>query len=178
MKEETNKTNHKAARIACIALAILSSGCGDGFFHDAHGGFGSVLSRQLRARMADVDVELLEYTGCQIVQSDDPEARCKGISDTEIEVFVDGQSLIFDFSNAVEEGQISDVEFEGYVLVVNEDSSLPPILEAIVDAAKSSTGAEDVDVQFDDKSVVVNFQGLGYDDATFVKVDLVFDQAS
>jgi hypothetical protein len=75
-------------------------------------------------------------------------------------------------------GRISETELEGYVLVAKEDSELPPILEAIVDAVRSSAGFEHVDVDFDHKSVVVNFQGLDYDETTFVKVDLVFDQQS
>ena len=123
-------------------------------------------------------MELLEYTGCKVVQSDDPKARCQSVSETQIEVFVDGRSLIFDFSNVSKTGRISEGEFEGYVLVVEEDSGLPPILDAIVDALKSSPGSENLDVQFDDKSVVVNLQGLDYDGDTFIKVDLVFDQES
>jgi hypothetical protein len=85
--------------------------------------------------------------------------------------------MIFDFSNVTKRGKISDADFEGYILSVTEDSNLPPILEAIVDATKSSIDSQDLDVQFDDKSVAVNFQGLAYDDATFIKVDLVFADA-
>ena len=54
---------------------------------------------------------------------------------------------------------------------------MPRILEAILDATQSTIGSEDLDVQFDDATVAVNFQGLDYDDATFVKIDLVFDEA-
>ncbi|MGD8316689.1 MAG: hypothetical protein PVH21_10750 [Myxococcales bacterium] len=178
MKTKANKMDHRATWIICAAVAALGAGCGDGFFHKPGGMFDAVLSRQIRARMAEADVELLEYTGCQIVRSDDPDARCEGVSDTQIEVFVDGQSLIFDFSNVAKDGRISETDFEGYVLVANEGSRMPRILQAIVDAAESSIAAEQVDLQFDDESVVVNFQGIDYDDATFVKVDLVLDEPS
>ena len=38
----------------------------------------------------------------------------------------------------------------------------------------------DMEIQIfvDDKNVAVNFQGLDFDDSTFIKVDLVFDEAS
>jgi len=178
MKSDSNKMGHKATWIVFVALAWSASGCGDGFFHKPGGMFDAVLSRQIGSRIAGADVELLEYTGCKVVQSEDPEARCESVSETQIEVFVDGQSLIFDFSNVSKTGRISEGEFEGYVLVVDEASGLPPILDAIVDAIQSSAGSENLDVQFDDKSVVVNFQGLDYDGDTFIKVDLMFDQES
>lgn len=178
MKTKPNKMGLKAISMMCVAMAALGSGCGDGFFHKPGGIFDAVLSRQIRARMAEADVELLEYTGCQVVRGDDPEARCEGVSDTQIEVFIDGQSLIFDFSNVAKDGRISEAEFEGYVLLPSEGSRMPRILRAIVDAAESKIAAEQIDVQFDEKSVVVNFQGLDYDDATFVKVDLVLDEPS
>jgi hypothetical protein len=76
--------------------------------------------------MGGAEVDVLEYTGCEVMQSSDPEAHCEGVS-------------------------------------VTEDSNLPPILQAIVDATKSTIDAQDVDVDFDDKSVAVNFQGLGAD---------------
>jgi hypothetical protein len=120
---------------------------------------------------------LLAYTGCEVVEGTDPEARCEGVSGTHVEVFLDGQSMIFDFSNVSKGGTISEADFEGYILSITEDSGLPPILEAIVDASKSTIDSQDLDVQFDDKNVSVNFQGLAYDDATFVKVDFVFDEA-
>jgi len=178
MKNKPNRMDRRAGWVVCAGLVSLASGCGDGFFHKPGGVFEAMLSRQISARMADADVELLEYTGCQVLRSDDPDAHCQSVSDNQIEVFVDGQSLIFDFSNVSKTGRISEGEFEGYVLVVEEDSGLPPILDAIVDALKSSPGSENLDVQFDDKSVVVNLQGLDYDGGTFIKVDLMFDQES
>jgi hypothetical protein len=60
---------------------------------------------------------------------------------------------------------------------VTEHSRLPRILEAILDATQSTIDSQDLDIQFDDKNVAVNFQGLDYDDATFVKIDLVFEDA-
>ncbi len=178
MGRKLNNTVRKVSLAVFAALIALTAGCGDGFLNQGGGLFGSSLAGHLTDRMRGADVDLLEYTGCEVVESEDPEARCESVSGTEIEVFIDGQSMIFDFSNVTERGKISDADFEGYILSVTEDSNLPPILEAIVDATKSSIDSQDLDVQFDDKSVAVNFQGLAYDDATFIKVDLVFADAS
>lgn len=167
----------QAALTTFAALMVLTAGCGDGLFHKAGGASGSALSRQLITGIRGDDVELLGYTGCEELERDNAEARCVGVSGTRVEVFVDGESIIFDFSNVTKGGKISDADFEGYILTAAEDSSLPPILEAIIDASSSSIDSDGLDVQFDNKTVAVNFQGLDYDDATFIKIDLVFDEA-
>lgn len=176
-----HKHNHKARTVSLAvfaALISLTAGCGDGFFTKGDGFVGSALSERVRDAMGDAEVDVFEYTGCEVTDSSDPDARCKGVSDTQIEVFIDGQSIIFDFSNVTKDGKISEADFEGYIVSVTEDSNLPPILEAIVDATKSTVASKDVDVDFDDKNVAVNFQGLDYDDATFVKIDLLFDEGA
>jgi hypothetical protein len=178
MEHKLNNTARTVSLVAFAALISFTAGCGDGFFAKGEGPVGSALSRHVRDAMGGAEVDVLEYTGCEVMQSGDPEARCEGVSDTQIEVFIDGQSIIFDFSNVTKDGTISEADFEGYIVSVTEDSNLPPILQAIVDATKSTIDAQDVDVDFDDKSVAVNFQGLDYDDATFVKIDLVFDDAA
>jgi hypothetical protein len=176
MERKLNNTVRNAALRMFAALIALTAGCGDGFFNKEGGTFRSALAQYVKDGMGG-EVELLAYTGCEVVEGTDPEARCEGVSGTHVEVFLDGQSMIFDFSNVSKGGTISEADFEGYILSITEDSGLPPILEAIVDASKSTIDSQDLDVQFDDKNVSVNFQGLAYDDATFVKVDFVFDEA-
>jgi len=178
MEHKLNNTIRKAALATLIALVALTAGCGDGFFTRPGGMINAALSKQIRERMGGAEVDVLEYTGCQVVNSSDAAARCQGVSETEIEIFVDGQSIIFDFSNVAKGGKISEAGFEGYVVSVADESRVPPILEAVVDAVKSSIGSKDVAVEFDDKNIAVNFQGLDFDETTFIKVDLVFDQAS
>ena len=176
-----HKLNHTARTVSLVVFATLVSltaGCGDGFFTKGEGFVGSALSKHVKDAIGDTEVDVLEYTGCEVTDSSDPEARCEGVSGTQIEVLIDGQSIIFDFSNVTKDGKISEAEFEGYIVSLTEDSNLPPILEAIIDATKSTIASKDVDVDFDDKNVAVNFQGLDYDDATFIKIDLVFDEAA
>lgn len=175
MDHNLNNAVRNALLVFFAVLVSLTAGCGNGFFSEGDGLIGSALSKRVRNAIGGAEVDVLEYTGCEVTDSSDPEARCKGVSDTQIEVFIDGQSIIFDFSNVTKAGKISEADFEGYIVSVTEDSNLPPILEAIIDATKSTVGSQNVDVDFDDKNIVVNFRGLEYDDATFVKIDLVFE---
>ena len=177
MEHKLNNTVRKAALATLAALIALTAGCGDGLFSRDGGMFSTALVKQIRERMGVAEVDVLEYTACEVVNSD-AEAHCQGVSETEIEVFVDGNSIMFDFSNVAKDGKISEGGFEGYVVSAADESHVPPILEAVVDAVESSIGSRNVHVEFDDKNVAVNFQGLDFDETTFIKVDLMFDQAS
>lgn len=180
MEIKLNNTFRKAVLVLVALLFALTTGCGDGFFNKAGDPFNSSLSRRIvesMGSMGGAEVDLVELTACEVRESNDPDARCEGVSGTQIEVFLDGESIIFDFSNVTKGGKISASEFEGYIVSVTEDSRMPRILQAILDATQSTIESEDLDVQFDDTTVAVNFQGLAYDDATFVKIDLVFDDA-
>ncbi len=52
------------------------------------------------------------------------------------------------------------------------------IVDASVDGAESTVASEEVGLELDAESIAVNFSGLVYDDATFIKIDLVFDETS
>jgi hypothetical protein len=171
---ESTRPSH-AGLVIFAVLAALAAGCGDGFTGGG-GGFGSTLARRIKDEMGGAQVELTLYTSCEGVGSKGLQTRCEGVRSAEIEVFFDGGSLIFDFSNAPRGGRISDDGFEGYVLSMTEGSELPALLDARIDTAKSSVNAEQVEIELDDTSVAVDFRGLEYDDATFVKIDLAFDE--
>jgi hypothetical protein len=177
MEHSLSNTFRNASLVVVALLFALTTGCGDRLFQKSGGELSSSLSRRIVERMGGAEVDLIELTGCEVLESSDPEARCEGVSDTQIEVFIDGESIIFDFSNVTKAGKISQSEFEGYIVSVTEDSRMPRILEAILDATQSTIDSRDLDVQYDDTTVAVNFQGLDYDEATFIKIDLVFDDA-
>ena len=178
MEHLLSNTFRNASLVVIPLLFALTTGCGDGLFQERGGHFSTSLSRRIAERMGGAEVDLVELTSCEVLESTDLDARCEGVSGTQIEVFIDGQSIIFDFSNVTKGGKISASEFEGYLVSVTEHSRIPPILEAMLDATKSTIDSQDLDIQFDDQSVAVNFQGLDYDDATFVKIDLVFDDVT
>ena len=161
-----------------LALSALTAGCGDSSFR-AEGGGGrihSALADRVKERLGGEMVELTMYTSCEGVESGNPETRCAGIVEANIEVFYDGGALIFDFSNGPRTGRISDVGFEGYVLAMTETSTLPPLVDAMVDAEASTVDAAEVGIRVDSESVAVSFDGLVYDDSTFIKVNLTFDE--
>jgi len=174
MEHRPQPVRHPAL-IICALLGALASGCGDGF-GGGGGAFGSSLASHIRDEMGGAQVELTLYTSCEGMGSEDVDTRCKGVQSAEIEVFFDASSVVFDFSNAPKPGVISETGFEGYALLIAEHSGLPPLLRAALDAEGSNVDVERVQIETDDARVIVNFQGLEYDDATFVKVDLEFTE--
>lgn len=165
-----------AALIIFGVITALASGCGDGF-NKPGGALSSALASHLGGHMGGPGADLRVYTSCEGMDSTNPETRCKGVRSAEIEVFFDGDSLLFDFSNAPTNGTISETGFEGYVFVMTDDSKWPVVLDARLDTEASNVDPERVQIAIDDANVAVNFQGLDYDYTTFVKLDLVFDGA-
>jgi hypothetical protein len=170
------KAPHTALLLFAV-LTALTSGCGDGFSNTGSGALGSSLSSHIGGHMGGPGVELVVYTSCEGMDSENPDTRCAGVRSAEIEVFFDGKSLLFDFSNAPKSGTISENGFEGYAVSMNEESRHGALLEASLDADLSSVDPERIEIEIVDGSLMVNFQGLEYDDTLFVKVDLAFDGA-
>ncbi len=168
------KARYAALRLFAV-LTALGSGCGDGFSNSGRGALSSSLASHIGDHMGDPGVELRVYTGCEGMDSENPETRCAGVRSAEIEVFLDGGSLLFDFSNAPKNGTISENGFEGYVLLMTEDPRRPALLDARLDTEASNVDPELIRIEIDDASVAVNFQGLDYDDTLFVKINLAFD---
>lgn len=166
-----------AALVLFAALTAIASGCGDGLSNTGSGPLGSSLLSHVRVQMSGPGVELQVYTSCEGVDSENPQTRCAGVRSAEIEVFFDGDSLLFDFSNAPRSGTISGKHFEGYVVALTEESKRGPLLDVTLDTELSSVDAEGIQIDLVDGSVAVNLQGLEYDDSLFVKIDLTFDDA-
>lgn len=157
-------------------IVTLTSGCADGPLNRAGGVFDSVLTKEMRKRAGDAELRVQEYSACFGAEGSEVGVACKGISTAEVEVFIDGTSVILDFSNVSENGTISEEDFEGFLLSAAEESNMPPILGALVDKAKSHMAEQEVEVDFDYEYVAINLQGLRYDDSTFIKVDLAFEE--
>jgi hypothetical protein len=162
-----------AALIAIGALALFAVGCGEGLQNGGGRAFRSALGSHVEDVMGTT-VELVMYTCCEGLDSSNPETRCAGVSSADIQVFFDGRSLLFDFSNVRASGVIADAGFEGYVLSTSDDSRMSEIVDASVDPNVSSVSADEVVVEVDEDHVAVDLRGLAYDDRTFVKVDISF----
>ena len=168
----TNEARH-AALILIAALALITVGCGDSLQRGPGGAFQSALGSHVEAEMGPM-AELAVYTSCEGMDSLKSETRCAGITSADIEVYFDGHSLLFDFSNVAASGTIADVGFEGYVFTTSDDSRMTEIVDAWIDRDASSVSEDEVVVEVDGRNVAVNFRGLDYDDTTFVKVDVAF----
>lgn len=163
------------AALIALALAALTCGCGDSLGGRSGGSaFGASLASHIEDQIGGPPVELTIYTGCEGMGSKNLDTRCEGVRSADIEVFLDRQSLIFDFSNAPKRGVISDASFEGYVLSIRGFSGSPTLLDATVDTVESTVDASAIAIELDSNNVAVDFRGLDYHDATFVKVDLTF----
>ena len=166
-----------AAFLLFTVLAALASGCGDELGNSGSGALGSSLSRQIGGHMGGPGVELLVYTCCEGMDSENPDTRCAGVRSAGIEVFFDGTSLLIDFSNAPKSGTISENGFEGYVVRMTEESKHGALVDASLDADLTNVDPERIQIEILDGSMAVNLQGLEYHDSLFVKIDLVFDDA-
>lgn len=175
MDHKLNHTVRNAALVTLVSLVALAAGCGDSLGHGEGGAFRSAITEHVKERTGGAQVELHVYTSCEGLGSDDPATRCAGVLSAEIEVFFDGASLLFDFSNVARSGTISDAGFEGYVLAPTGDSHMAMIVDAFMDRAASTVDPSEVGIEVDGENVAVSLQGLEYDDTTFVKVDLVFE---
>lgn len=158
-------------------LVALGSGCGRDYSGGAEGGFGTALATRLVDRMGGPATELTTYTSCESIEEGGSRSRCAGVRSAGVEAFFDGRSLVFDFSNAPGEGVIAETGFEGYVLSLTEQSRLAAIMDAVIDQGESTVDSEALFIEIDDTSVSIDFEGLRYDDTTFIKIDLVFEGA-
>ena len=174
MEHTLAATPRYTALVIAGILGALASGCGD-HLGTSGGGFSSSLVSHARDEIGGPQVELTMFTSCAGMNSKDLGTRCEGVRNAEIEVFFDGTSLVFDFSNAPESGAIADRGFEGYVLAKTEHSMLPALRDAVIDAELSSVDPEMIQIELDGSSIAVDFRGLDYDDSTFDKVDLAFE---
>lgn len=179
-----NKARNKALFSLLLVVMALGAGCGDSFGNSIQGGIGSRLLSKIGERVEHDGIgELVErdpmtlvvYTACEGLKSADPETRCAGVQSAGIEVFFEGDSLLFDFSNAPSGGTIANGSFEGYVLTMGEHGSARRVLDAQVDEDQSTVDPDAIGIEIEDRRVAVDLRGLDYDDTMFVKVDLAFD---
>ena len=100
------------------------------------------------------------------------ESPCGQAPNPGIEISVDGQSLIFDFSNVDQPGVFPQAEFEGYELGFARRCGDAVLAAVSVDAEQSTVSAADLGLSHHYDRVRVDFERLAYDHTSFVKLDL------
>ena len=159
---------HQSPLLAVIASLAILSGCGDGgLFSRNHTGGGSVGSLGAVIDSAMVTVGH-RSTRC----GDNMAAPCPKGMDPGVEIYFDGNSVIFDFYNVAEPGTFEGADFEGYMFEVGRNAD-SPILAAKIDYDATTLDVDEANLAYGESHLEVNFAGLSYDRDSFVKVDLL-----
>jgi hypothetical protein len=150
--------------LAFVAALGALSGCGDAGLFSRNQMGGQAMGADLDA----ANVTVVPYsTRCGANTA----APCTKHIDPAVEIYVDGHSLIFDFSNVVEPGTFPGDDFEGYMLEVAPDAD-SPIMGAVVDAAATTLAIDMSNLAYDQGHLEVNFAGVSYGPGDFVKINL------
>ena len=184
----TNKT-FKAMRDALLVTLGLFAGCGDypidssteSVDIEPRGSSVGLLGRTvyLRRRSSSCGAPVsnplvevgagVEYTSEQTRGLGSP---CSGAPSPAVEISVEGQSLIFDFSDVDQAGVFPEAEFEGYELAFARRCGDIVLGGVSVDTQHSTMAASEVRASHHYDRVDVDFQGTGYDHTSFLKIDL------
>ncbi len=99
-------------------------------------------------------------------------SRCGVVPNPEVEVSIEGGSVLFDFSRVGEAGAFPEAQFDGYELSFARSCGDVVLDTVSVDAALSSATMHEARVSYHYDRIDVDFQGLTYDQGSFVKLDL------
>ncbi len=101
-------------------------------------------------------------------------SSCSAGTEAEVTIdIIDGQSIIYDFSSVTAKGTFTSASFNGYVFTELLGVA-PELVSATVDGEVSTLELDDDALRVDGHALRVNFEGIPFDDAAFVKIDLVF----
>ncbi|MGB5811194.1 MAG: hypothetical protein WBG86_11725, partial [Polyangiales bacterium] len=90
-----------------------------------------------------------------------------------VDVYVEGQSVIFDFASVEAPGAFAPGEFDGYIVKFTPSEHAPGLVFAAPDDAQTTLAFDPSRIGFDATQIELDFAGLRYDPDSFVKVDLV-----
>lgn len=164
-------STHRFRTIALVGLTVCLealSGCGDaGMFSTRDGGEALVANDR-----SQIDTEHATVLHHSARCGESTAGPCTKGMGPAIEIYFDGHSLIFDFSNVATPGTFTSSDFEGYVLEVQAEANAP-ILFARVDAELTTLDLDDSNLGYDETHLEVNFADISYDRGDFVKIDLL-----
>lgn len=113
----------------------------------------------------------MEFPGESVVEIEPP---CVDGRAVQLDVDVEGRSIVYDFCNVAAAGTFPQAEFEGFV-VTDTLHLVAPIRSVTIDRDKSTMNMSDAAISFDEHTVWVNLAGLEYDETCRVKLDLVLE---
>ena len=140
---------------AIVQLEHVSSRCDDGVSDDLIALVGSDM----------------EFPGESVVEIEPP---CVDGWAVQLDVDMEGRSIVYDFGNVAAAGRFPEAEFEGFV-VTDTFHLLAPIRSVTIDRDNSTMNMSDAAISFDEHTVWVNLAGLEYDETCRVKLDLVLE---
>jgi len=139
-----------------VELARLSSRCNE------------ATSDPLSARVGSS----LEFPGEMVAQLESP---CADGPEVQVDIDLEGQSVLYDFSNVAAAGRFPSAEFEGFV-ITDTYHSVAAIVGASFDGTLSTLSLPEEALSFEAHSISVNLEGIAFDQTSFIKVDLVLER--
>jgi hypothetical protein len=102
-------------------------------------------------------------------------STCGGGPQVRVDIDLQEQSVLFDFSNIAAAGRFPSAEFEGFV-ITDTYHSVAAIVGATIDRTVSTLNLPDEAVSFDEHSLAVNLTDVAFDETSFIKVDLTLER--
>lgn len=99
-------------------------------------------------------------------------ANCSLALNPGVEVHIEDDAIVFDFSNIAEPGRFADAEFEGYILNIVHTADAPLLMAATVDRQTTTMDVVQDDLSYDLEGVAINLADRAFDSSSFLKVHL------
>lgn len=172
-----------------VSLASISA-CGDiDTFRISPGGWGDTaaptswegtLLHLIRATPScdlETSQKLISLVGDHMEFSSEDVAglksACSNGPEAEVSIDVEGRSIVYDFSHVVGPRKFAAGGFNGYIFA-DALAAAPEVLRATVDRDATTLDLDDSAFRVDGHVVLVNFEGIEFDESTFIKLDLTF----
>ena len=105
-------------------------------------------------------------------------ASCAQATLPGVEVHVDGNAVVFDFSNVAGPGRFPSNEFDGYILDMVRTADAPVLIAALVDSKVTTMDLIQDDLTYDGDRLAVNLAGLSFDSNSFIRLELYLTEGS
>lgn len=182
-------------RMLVLSSVLLVVGCGDGNYKLSSDSWGEPSRAGLLADLEGSVVELARLSsrcteerldGLIVLVGSHMEfpaetvttlnSRCAGALQVEIEIDLEGRSILYDFSNVVTAGRFPDADFEGFTLT-EIFHVVAAFRGARIDRDASTMDLPDEAISVEAHSLLVNLADMEFDADSFLKIDLLLGPA-